>query len=371
MNTTHELAKLGHQVIVFTPEINDLEEEKCDITNLEIRSLKLNEKLPFRALQFWLCLPEAIKKAEKENRFDIIHFNGISYWFLKKRISKAPHVLTVHHLVRDAIRNNNLGLISRIRDIRGENSCFIPLIEKKYIKSVDKIIAVSNFTKKQITETYKITSDKIEVVHNGIDLNGYTFTKEKLEESKKQLNLPKKPTLLFVGRVDDPRKGLDSLLKVFKKVLEKIDTMLLVVGKGNQTAAKKLAKSLGILENVVFTGFVDRTTLKKYYAICDIYICPSRLEGFGLTILEAMAAGKPIVATDVGAIPEVVKNGENGILVELNDINGMADAIYAFLQDERLRGNVGERNVNYAKGRFSWEKSAKEIEQQYHQLAGL
>ncbi|MBA7620190.1 hypothetical protein ES703_27535 [subsurface metagenome] len=84
-NITREIAKLGNQVIVFTPKINKLE-EKCNINNLEIRRIRINERLPFKALQFWLRLPKAVKKTENENRFDIIHFNGISYWFLKKRI---------------------------------------------------------------------------------------------------------------------------------------------------------------------------------------------------------------------------------------------------------------------------------------------
>jgi len=369
-NITREIAKLGNQVIVFTPKINNLE-EKCNINNLEIRRIKVNKRLPFRALQFWLCLPKAIKEAETGDRFDIIHFNGISYWFLKKRISKAPHVLTVHHLVKDAIRVNNPSLISRIRDIGGENGFFVPYVEKRCIKYADKFIADSNFTKRRIIETYKVPSDKIEVVYNGIDLNGYTFTKEELKETKKQFNLTEKPIILFVGRVDDPRKGLDLLLKASKKVLKKFDAKLLVVGKEDQSKARRLTNSLGISKNVVFTGFLDEVTLKKCYVLCDIYVCPSRLEGFGLTILEAMAAGKPIVATNVGAIPEIITNGENGILVAVNDLDEMSNAICTFLQDKMLVENIGKRTANYVKERFSWKKSAKEIERLYMQLEGV
>lgn len=249
-NITSKLAGLGHQVIVFTPKINNLE-EKCNINNLEIRRIKVNKRLPFRALQFWLCLPKAIKEAETGDRFNIIHFNGISYWFLKKRISKAPHVLTVHSLGKDVIRSTIPNLISRIRDVSGENSFIIPIIEKRCINCTDKIISVSNFIKRRIIENYKVSSDKIEVVYNGIDLNGYTFIKEELKETKKQLNLVEKPIILFVGRFNGPIKGLYLLLKAFKKVLEEIDAMLLVVGRGDQTKARTLAKSLGVLENVV------------------------------------------------------------------------------------------------------------------------
>ena len=283
----------------------------------------------------------------------------------------TPQVITIHHLVKDAIRNNNLDLISRVRDISGENSLFIPYIEKRCLHSADKVIAVSNFTKKQITKNYKINPSKVEVVYNGIDLDGYAFTQKELRETKKQLNLPEKPVILFVGRVDDPRKGLDLLLRALKKVLERVEAVLLVVGKGDQTEVRKLANSLGISRNVIFAGFIDDATLKKCYALCDMYVCPSRLEGFGLTVLEAMAAGKPVIATKAGAVLELVKNGENGILVELNDIDGISNTICTFLQDKRLMKNAGRRNTNYVKEKFSWEKSAKEIEQLYIGLTGV
>ncbi len=368
-NITRELAKLGHQVTVFTPEVGNLK-RKNNIDNLGIKRIKVNKRLPYKALQFWLLLPKAVKKAENENKFDIIHFNGISYWFLKKRLSKALHVITIHHLVKDAIRSANLSLISRIRDISGENSLIIPFIERRCIMCADKFIAVSNFTKKQIAKTYKITPDKIEVVYHGIDLNGYTFTKKKLEETKKSLNLPQKPILLFVGRIDDPRKGLDLVLKAVKEVLEKIDAILLVVGRGDQTEARKLAKSLGVSKNVFFAGFVDETTLKKCYSLCDIYVCPSLLEGFGLVILEAMAAGKPVVATKVGAIPEIIKDDENGILVEPGDVSELANSICKFLKNRNLSKKIGKKNGNYVRQKFSWETSAKEAEHLYMQLAG-
>src|SRR5690606_17770231 len=107
---------------------------------------------------------------------------------------------------------------------------------------------------------------------------------------RKSLGLENKIILLFVGRIDDPRKGLDTLLHSVKKILDKKDIFLLIVGKGDQAGARKLSEILKINDNIMFTGFVNSKNLKKYYLLCDIYVCPSRLEGFGLTILEAMVA---------------------------------------------------------------------------------
>lgn len=361
---TYELAKLGHQVVVFTPNVLGCI-FKSNLYNLDIHYVSVNKKLPFKALQFWLRLPKEIKKSEEVGQFDIIHFNGLSYWFLKSRLSKAKCIVTVHHLFKDAIKNNNLNFVSRMKDLSGENNLFLSFLENKCFKSSDKLIAVSNFTKKQIIESYHINPDKIEVVYNGIDLNLFSYTEKEIAKAKKQLNLDKRPVILFVGRVDDPRKGLDFLLLSLKEVLNVVDVTLLVVGKGNQIEVRKFISSLGISNNVVFTGFIDENLLKIYYSLCDIYVCPSKLEGFGLTLLEAMVAGKPIVATKVGAIPEIVKENVNGILVEPDDIVSMSNAIITLLQNEDLSIDIRNVNVKYVTSNFSWAKSAKKIEEIY------
>ncbi len=365
-NITRELAKLGHEVIVFTP-VSSENAPESDLPNLKIQKVTVNKKLPFKALQFWLGLPSEIKKFEKETPFDIIHFNGISYWFLKKRLSKAKHIVTVHHLVKDAIINNNLNFFSRVKDIGGENSFFMSFLEKKCIKSPDKLIAVSNFTKKQIVESYDIDPDQIEVIYNGIDVNGYLFSNEEITITRKKLGLNNSPVILFVGRLDDPRKGLVFLINSLVNVLNKIDVTLLVVGKGDTNKVKNFVDSLGISRNVVFTGFVDENNLKKYYSLCDIYVCPSRLEGFGLTILEAMAAGKPIVATKVGAIPEILSGDVNGILVESDNIDMMSSAICTLLQNLTLSNCMINNSISLC-NKFNWNKNANELLYVYSQL---
>lgn len=367
LNITRELAKLGHQVVVFTPDVSE-NKSKSDLYTLKIQKVPVNKKLPFKALQFWLHLPTEIKKLEKDTRFDIVHFNGISYWFLKKRLSKAKHIVTIHHLVKDAIKNNNLSFISRLKDISGENSLFMSFLETKCIKSPDKLVAVSNFTKKQIVESYDIDPGKIEVIYNGIDCHSCSFTKEELVRFKKKLNLVNRPILLFVGRVDDPRKDLNFLIKAIKKVSDTINVTLLIVGKGDQTEARKLIDSLEISNNVVFMGFVNDNSLKKCYSVCDIYVCPSKLEGFGLTLVEAMIARKPIVATTVGAIPEIVINNINGILVKSGDIEEMCMAICTLLKNQKMADEIGIKNAEQVGNKFNWSENARTISKMYNEL---
>ncbi len=359
---TQELSRLGHQVTVFTPGTG-LKEESINNNGIIIKRINLYGWLPFKALQFWLRLPKSIKDAEKAGGFDVVHINGFSYNFLKKKISKGVHVLTVHHLVKDATKTNDPGLISRIVNTSGENGLLYAFVEKRIINCADRIIAVSNFTKKSIMDAYGIPQDKIHVVYNGIELEKAPFTEKELEETKKRFSIPDKPIILFVGRINDPRKGLDLLVEAYTKVLEKIDATLLVVGSGDRTNISRYAEKNGIRDRIIFTGFVDDITLKKCYAICDVYACPSRLEGFGLTILEAIAYNKPIVATRVGAIPEIM--GEHGILVDPENVGALSEAIISTLNGMTLK----EADLNRIND-FTWSNAAKKTLDVYGGLNG-
>lgn len=363
---TKELVKLGHEVTVFTPNIIETEDKNSQ--NLNIIRIDLNKNLPFKALQFWLKLPKVLKDQHKFKKFDLVHINGISYGFLKKRLLNIPQILTVHHTVKDAIINNQKSTISRILDFSGENNFLLPITEKKAVKSVDKIIAVSEFTKKQIVKYYGVKNDKITVIYNGIDKKRLNILDDDLTKFKNNNNLLNKKCVLFVGRIDDHRKGLDLLLKAFKQVLNNLDAVLIVVGNGNNKKPVEMCKNLGISDNVIFKGFVDESTLQLYYKSCDVYVCPSKLEGFGLTILEALSNGAPVIASNVGAIPEIIKEGENGFLVDAHDSKQLAKRICSILNDKVLKDKIKLNNTVYEPR--SWIKSAEEIQNLYNSLIG-
>lgn len=353
-NITEELAKLGHYITVFTPAFKGINDEDS-IDNLEIVRIKINKKLPFKALHFWSKLPKEVKKAENKNKFDIVHINGNSYFSYKKQITEAPQIVMIHHSVRDVTKINKIDFITRFFKIGNEDSLIMPIIEKIIVNSARKIVVPSEFTKNRIIYHYKIDPSLIKVIHEGIDFKNISkLNNLKIENFTQKEN----PFILFVGRIDDPRKGLDLLLKIFKKVLIKSDCELVVIGAGNPENAIYLAKSMGILNKIFFAGRINESSLNTYYKLCDVYVCPSRLEGFGLTILEAMTLGKPVVAFNVGAIPELIKNYYNGILVEKNDIDEFAFAIIYLLNGGKLEWTAEER-INYIKENFTWKNSAK------------
>lgn len=331
---------------------------------MQVVPVHIVSTLRFPSVQFWLRLPHTIRRAEKDQPFDIIHFNGICYSFVPRRLSKAPHVITIHHLVGDAIENINPSLISRIKDLSGETNLLYPHIEKRAIKSADALISVSHYTRRRIIEKYGIQSSKIDAIHLATDIPQSAFSTEQLDETRSELAIPNVPVVLFVGKVEDRRKGLDQLLYAFRDVLKNQQASLLVVGSGSQTEARRLAAQLKITKNVLFAGKVEESVLRKCYALCTVYVCPTRLEGFGLTLLEAMAAANPVVAIKAGAIPEIMTE-QNGSLVDPGDISGLANSIRQYLENQALSELVGAYNAIYVRRRFNWQTTALGTEKVY------
>jgi glycosyltransferase involved in cell wall biosynthesis len=363
-HVVNSLATMGHEVFVYVPEADGNSFEQS-LSRVHVHRVPVRKRL-LKAPQFWLRLPRAVTVDHNRSKFDIVHFNGLSYWFMKKRILPVPQVMTVHHLTKDATATLKSDRPFISFDFGSENAFFLPFIERRAIESLDGIIAVTKYTKERIYENYNVAQDKISVIYNAVDM---TSGEQPSNLSVKQAyDLPNAvPTLLFVGRVDDPRKNLDILLKAFKLVRDQHEAILIAVGSGSNKKAKQLAIELGVESSIIFAGFVPDDVLKGLYKSCAVYVCPSRLEGFGLTILESMAFSKPIVAMKAGAIPELLTNEKNGILVEPGDISGLANGICRLLEDPRMSAEIGINNEQYAK-HFSWMKNAKEVERVYLSL---
>jgi glycosyltransferase involved in cell wall biosynthesis len=364
---THELVNLGHEITVFTP--NTVENSEIDSSNnkLKLIPVDVNKKVPFKALQFWLNLPKVLKEQHESEKFDLVHINGFnSYWFIRKLIN-IPHVLTVHHTTQDVLESNKKNFLYRFKDLSGENNYLFPLIEKKAVKCANKIIAVSEFTKRRIIEIHKVNPDNVHVIYNGINKYGEN-SKIDPKKFKEEENLPDKKMILFVGRVNDPRKGLYDLIKAFKGVLEEIDAILVVLGSGDKTEFVKLSEDLKISPNIFFKGYVDENSLNKFYQSCDVYICPSKLEGFGLTILEAISNGSPVIASNVGAIPEILEDGENGLLVDVDNSNQLNKTICYLLKNESLINRIRLNNRLYVP--IDWIDSAKNVQNLYNSMRG-
>ena len=156
------------------------------------------------------------------------------------------------------------------------------------------------------------------------------------------------PTVLYVGRLSH-EKGVDILIRAFAQMKATSARLVIVGGGVQEQRLRDLARSLGVMERVVFAGVVaDRTQLAEWYRSSTVFVLPSRSEGLGCVLLESMAAGTPIVASNVGGIPDLVRNGDNGLLVPADDTESLALAIDRLLSDATLRREFAIRGTAVA-----------------------
>lgn len=211
---------------------------------------------------------------------------------------------------------------------------------KRYmLHRTDAIVAISAFTVKRLREWAVIAGDRISLVPNAIDLAAYT-PGEGSEQLRRRLGLGKGPIILTLGRMDaaERAKGFDEVLEVLPSLLEDFPTLTYcLAGDGTDRARlEQKAEKLGVRDHTVFTGYVPEEQKLDLYRLTDLFVMPSRLEGFGYVFLEALAAGIPVVASSVDGSREAVREGAWGTLADPNNRDELLTAIRSGLVDPRI-----------------------------------
>lgn len=367
-NLTRQLAGLGHEVhVVTTCPSGPLDD--APIQGLHLHRLKFTRRALMAMPSFWYSLRTRFPAIERQiGGFDIFHSEGVSDLCLGKRTVHRPRVLTVHHLASNTVKTLRPSVYQRIKGI-GSEIGLTPLLESVCIKRADRLIAVSQYTRDSIITTHRVPKSRIDVIYHGINQEEYKFPEEEQRDFKAKMGFGSDPVVLFVGRLEE-RKGVDILLKAFSMVPRQTRARLVLAGSGDPSPYASQAGELGITDSVTFLGFVEARNLRLLYSTCDLFVLPSRLEGLGMAIQEAMAAGKPVVATRAGGMPEIVKSGENGLLVDPVNAGQLAEAMAALLQNADLRKSVGDRNSRAIREQFTWSRTARQTEQVYKGMLG-
>jgi glycosyltransferase involved in cell wall biosynthesis len=168
------------------------------------------------------------------------------------------------------------------------------------------------------------------------------------------------------------KKGFDILIKAFKKVADKKwDIDLIIAGTGEEwQKCVKLVEELDIKERVKLPGFVEPEEVIKLYNGCEFFVLPSRREPFGITNLEAMAAGKAIIAANVDGVPEIIRNGENGILFKPENINELAEKILWLYDNKEIKDKMGRCGRLLAEKKYDWISIADRYIKIYETMLG-
>ncbi len=230
--------------------------------------------------------------------------------------------------------------------------------ERHAVSHSEHIFVVSKYWRDVLKREY--AHDSI-ISYNGLDPSDF----EPLPKRRSEV-----PTVLFVGGLE-PRKGLEDLIRAMKLVVNGVPNARLVVvakagfrGTDQWSSYEALARRLVLTDRIDFYESVDQDTLLMLYADCDVLALTSKNEGWGLALMEAMACGKPVVATRVGGVPELVENGTEGILVGAGDVNAIAASITNLLLDPALRARMGRAGRRRVK-EFSWDSTAKVVLHEY------
>jgi glycosyltransferase involved in cell wall biosynthesis len=343
---SRELAKKGHEVHIITKQGEYVSKE---VNPYYVQIPKYIFKIPpvpFPQVSIFNLLAykklEEIKYKIKPDLIDVQHV----------------HVSPIVHMIREkdnlaiTCHGTEIGLFNLERSYLS----FVNLINSEYEKNIFKksktVIAVSDYVKKEIINYYEIQSNKVITIHNGIDLKEFNDVrriglKDKLGVSN---------IILFMGGYSK-RKGIHILLKAIAEIKER-DWVLIIIGGGDLKSKKemmKLINSLNIKNRIINFSNISRQLLKSILFEADIFVHPALYEPFGITILEAMATGKAIIATKTGGIPEILAN--SGILISISS-KELKNALETLISDVELRKKYSKLAKERVKI-FNWANIAE------------
>ena len=314
-----QLAARGHEVAFISYaaplRLTDLP-PRVSFHEVEIEQYPLLKHFPYT-----LALASKMAEVAKLKNLDVLHAHyAIPFGaaaLLAKQIVGGPRlkvVLTLH--------GTDITLV-------GNNASFKP-VTTLTIQAADAVSVVSRYLRDETRRQFPIDRE-LEVIYNFID-------PERHEQEPchciPECEQPEQRTLMHISNFR-PVKRIQDVVRIFAKVAERIDSRLILVGDGPEApVARELADELGVLDRVTFVGVVDRVA--PLLAAADLLLLTSSTESFGLVALEAMASGVPVIASDVGGIPEVVAHGVTGFLAPMGDVDKMAQHAIELLQDRDI-----------------------------------
>ena len=287
--------------------------------------------------------------AEKE-KFDVIHGNAEeAYWTGKiAKRNKSTYVFT-SHTPDIPITGMLKGMMRPIRLLKSLNTYLL----RQAIREADQVVAFSHFSRDLIMKGINNTcANKIQVISPGVESSWFEVERKPSSCS----------ALLFWGRIEE-EKGLRELFDALKTVSKMIkDVSLTIVGEGNRLREyKSLVADLSLTDRVEFTGWLCSTKIQNLTARSSLGIFPSRVESFGLSVVEAMGAGLPVIAASGGAVPENIEQGVTGTLVPVNDADALARAIIFILENLQHAESMAKEAKIVVQQKFTWDKAANKM----------
>ena len=360
-NVLQHLVKDGHRVTVVSlgdeklPELGGYK-----FHEVQHRLLLSNHA---RWVELSISFNKALQALENHTYFDLIHFADARDAFFCK--TKAPRVGNINDTypadlqpIAQYFQNYHDWLA------RWGYYWAVHQLERIYLTGLDAIISNSNFTTQVISHAYPNTAKKVFTIYKSVDSQQFT----KALEIRKSANFCQKPVILMVGS-NLQRKGIRTIIQAALEVLPKIPDCLFKIA-GDDPAVPEfriMCEQLNIADHIIFLGHQSRDQLLELYSEAAVFILPAITESFGVVILEAMASGVPVIGSNVGGIPEIIRDGINGLMIPPNSPTELAQAIYLLLQNRDMQVQFAKSGIETAQ-QFSIEKMMIETYQVYSHL---
>lgn len=355
-----QLREMGHEVVIVTKEMDrsDAQGDPYPEGVREVRAKRLTE--PEHVLM--PPSPRDLRNLLRREGFDVVH---------------AHHAFTPTPLlsleaadrlgVPSVLTNHSITFANSSDLIWGPVSQVLPF--KRYINLANRVIAVSG-SAAEFIERF-MDGGRPVVIPNGVDVGRFHEPKP-VQRSVVDPGRFEHPMIFGVGRLAF-RKGFHLLVESMPRVLRRhLEARLYVAGRGMMMGfLGLLIESLDLQGKVNLMGYVSDEALPWLYRMCDVFVLPSvSAEAFGITLIEAMAAGRPVVASRIGGVPEIIDDGVNGLLFEPWDSSGLSEAVNTILENPKLAEDLGMRAHRSAEENYSWPRVARRIEEVYMEVVG-
>lgn len=357
---TLALRARGHHVEILTTAYPRMDramglESGLDVGVTRIgRAVMIPMNKSYATMPFAWSMSKRVKGFLRRSSFDILHLHGF-----------FPPDISFYALHHSQVTNVVSFLTVGFKNYRFAAGLF-PGLYRKYIRKMHGRIALTQGALQYIQPYFP---GEFRVIPPGVDTGRFRPLNRDLRFPLLSDTSADSRTVLFVGRLDE-RKGLAVLLRAMPRVLAQVPgTRLIVVGKGPQEdESRHLARELGLADVVTFQGFVANDELPAFYASADVYCSPALGgEAFGIVLIEAMACGTPVVASDITGYNEVVRSGVNGLLCPPANPPALADALIRMLNDAELRAKCRTAGLAQAQA-HSWVRIAEQVENYYLEL---
>ncbi len=339
------LKKNGNDVTILTTNYKNQTDEDRVVRFGKVLMIPLNRS--YATMAFGTDIYPSVKNFLNKNYFDIIHLNGPFFPSLSFFALHFSNSINIAAFLNAGFKFYKSG------------SSIFKMVYKKYLNKISGYLAISQ-TAKLAMEPY--FPGEYEIIPAGVDTDFFT-------ERGENFNIEGFPKILFLGRLD-LRKGVLKIIDVFNRFVKiKNEAKLIIAGKGPlEKTAKDLVRRYGIEKSVIFTGYVKKEDIPKYYRTADIYCSPALGgESFGIVLLEAMSCGTPIIASRIHGYSQVIDDKKDGLLFNNEDDSELLSKLIELTEDENKRAFFRKNGLIKSK-EYSWENVIIKIEKFYKKI---